>query len=64
MEKENLLRSKRIYEKRLSEELQLKTISNTRGHHYSANYREWLHKEIKAMEYIGEPLLEVCQLYI
>ena len=44
MEKENLLRSKRIYEKRLSEELQLKTISNTRGHHYSANYREWLHR--------------------
>lgn len=49
MEKDNLLRSKRIYEKRLSEELQLKTISNTRGHHYSANYREWLHKEIKAI---------------
>lgn len=50
MEKDNLLRSKRIYEKRLSEELQLKTISNTRGHHYSANYREWLHKEIKAID--------------
>lgn len=50
MEKENLLRSKRIYEKRLSEELQLKTISNTRGHHYSANYREWLHKEIKTID--------------
>lgn len=45
-----MLRSKRIYEKRLSEELQLKTISNTRGHHYSANYREWLHKEIKAVK--------------
>lgn len=50
MEKDNLLRSKRIYEKRLSEELQLKTISNTREHHYSANYREWLHKEIKAID--------------
>ena len=50
MEKENLLRSKRIYEKRLSEELQLKTISNTREHHYRANYREWLHKKIKAID--------------
>lgn len=50
MEKENLLRSKRIYEKRLSEELQLKTISNTRGHQYSANHREWLKKEIKAID--------------
>ena len=29
---------------------QVKTISNTRGHHYSANYREWLHKEIKAID--------------
>ena len=50
MEKDNLLRSKRIYEKRLSEELQLKTISNKRGHHYSANYHEWLHKKIKAID--------------
>nr|DAW54545.1 MAG TPA: hypothetical protein [Caudoviricetes sp.] len=30
MEKENLLRSKRIYEKRLSEELQLKTMQYAR----------------------------------
>lgn len=36
--------------KRLSEELRLKTISDTRGQHYSANYREWLHKEIKAID--------------
>lgn len=50
MEKDNLLRSERIYEKRLSEELRLKTISDTRGQHYSANYREWLHKEIKAID--------------
>ena len=28
----------------------LKTISDTRGQHYSANYREWLHKEIKAID--------------
>lgn len=50
MEKENLLRSKRIYEKRLSEELRLKTISDARGQHYSAKYREWLKKEIKAID--------------
>ncbi len=30
------------------EELQLKTISNTRGHHYSANYRGLL--KIKAID--------------
>lgn len=50
MQKDNLLRSKRIYEKRLSEELRLKTISDAWGHHYSANYREWLQKEIKAID--------------
>ena len=50
MQKDNLLRSKRIYEKRLSEELRLKTISDARGQHYSANYCEWLQKEIKAID--------------
>lgn len=50
MQKDNLLRSKRIYEKRLSEELRLKTISDARGQHYSANYREWLQKEIKTID--------------
>lgn len=50
MQKDNLLRSERIYEKRLSEEIRLKTISDARGQHYSANYREWLHKEIQAID--------------
>ena len=50
MQKDNLLRSKRIYEKRLSEELRLKTISDARGQHYSTNYSEWLQKEIKAID--------------